>query len=106
MALIYGDQTKWASFSDEEREAAYALYREFGREAGGGEALAHGSRRERPVALEPREVHAPAQVEEHEAERDVDEEAGLVEKRPDVQGARQGRDAAAIQAAPASRTAG
>ena len=33
MALIYGDQNRWASFSDEERSAAYALYRAFGEEA-------------------------------------------------------------------------
>ena len=33
MALIYGDQNRWASFSDEERTAAYALYRAFGENA-------------------------------------------------------------------------
>jgi hypothetical protein len=33
MALIYGDQARWDSFSDEEREAVYARYRAFADEA-------------------------------------------------------------------------
>ena len=32
MALIYGDATRWDSFSAEEREAVYARYRTFGEE--------------------------------------------------------------------------
>jgi hypothetical protein len=43
MALIYGDQNRWASFSDEEREAAYELYRVFGQEAEAAGVLAGGS---------------------------------------------------------------
>ena len=43
MALIYGDQNRWASFSDEERTAAYALYRAFGEEAEAAGVLAGGS---------------------------------------------------------------
>ena len=43
MALIYGDQTMWASFSDEERSAAYALYNAFGREAEAAGVLAGGA---------------------------------------------------------------
>jgi hypothetical protein len=30
MALIYGDESVWEGFSDEDREAVYARYREFG----------------------------------------------------------------------------
>jgi hypothetical protein len=44
MALIYGDASRWDSFSDEEKEAVYARYRAFGEEAGdavlGGAELA------------------------------------------------------------------
>ncbi|HUG65117.1 MAG TPA: YciI family protein [Gaiellaceae bacterium] len=46
MALIYADQNAWAEFSDEERQAAYDLYRAFARDAQasgvlvGGEELA------------------------------------------------------------------
>ena len=36
---------------------------------------------ERPVALHPLQVHAPAEVEEHQADREVDEDARLVEQR-------------------------
>ena len=43
MALIYGDQNRWASFSDEERKAAYDLYRAFGQEAEAAGVLAGGS---------------------------------------------------------------
>ena len=43
MALIYGDQNRWASFSDEERTAAYALYRAFGEEAAAAGVLVGGS---------------------------------------------------------------
>lgn len=30
LALIYGDEERWASFDEEEREAVYAKYRAFG----------------------------------------------------------------------------
>ena len=43
MALIYADETAWATFSDEEREAAYELYRAFGRDAEAAGVLAGGS---------------------------------------------------------------
>ena len=43
MALIYGDQNRWASFSEEERTAAYALYRAFGEEAAAAGVLVDGS---------------------------------------------------------------
>ncbi len=43
MALIYGDQNRFASFSDEEREAAYALYRAFGQEAEAAGVLVAGN---------------------------------------------------------------
>jgi hypothetical protein len=43
MALIYGDQSAWGAFSDEEREAAYDLYRAFGRAAEEAGALAGGN---------------------------------------------------------------
>ena len=33
MALIYGDQSRWEEFSEDEREAAYDLYRAFAKEA-------------------------------------------------------------------------
>lgn len=33
LALIYGDRTRWNSFTDDERDAAYAQYRAFGDEA-------------------------------------------------------------------------
>jgi len=34
MALLYGDESRWDAFSDEEREAVYADYRAFAEEAG------------------------------------------------------------------------
>ena len=44
MALIYGDASRWDSFTDEQKEAVYARYRAFGEEAGdsvlGGAELA------------------------------------------------------------------
>jgi hypothetical protein len=43
MALIYGDQDRWASFSDEERTAAYELYRAFSRDAEAAGVLAGGN---------------------------------------------------------------
>ena len=43
MALIYGDEESWATFSDEEREAAYEQYRAFGREAEAAGVLAGGN---------------------------------------------------------------
>lgn len=43
MALIYADQEAWAAFSDEEREAAYDLYRAFGRDAEAAGVLAGGN---------------------------------------------------------------
>lgn len=47
MALIYGDEEVWASFSEEDTAAAYEQYRAFGRDAeaagvlAGGNELAH-----------------------------------------------------------------
>jgi hypothetical protein len=38
MALIYGDEGRWESLSDEERSAVYARYRAFG-EAGGDKVV-------------------------------------------------------------------
>jgi hypothetical protein len=43
MALIYGDQSRWDSFSDEEREAIYARYRAFAAEAGAAGVMVGGS---------------------------------------------------------------
>ena len=43
MALIYGDQNAWGAFSEEEREAAYDLYRAFGRDADSAGVLVEGS---------------------------------------------------------------
>ena len=43
MALIYGDEEVWARFSDEEREAAYDLYRAFGHAAEEAGVLAGGN---------------------------------------------------------------
>jgi hypothetical protein len=43
MALIYADEETWSSFSEREREAAYDLYRAFGREAEEAGVLAGGS---------------------------------------------------------------
>jgi hypothetical protein len=43
MALIYGAEDRWASFSDEERKAAYDLYRAFGSEAEQAGVLVDGS---------------------------------------------------------------
>ena len=43
MALIYADEEAWAAFSDEERTAAYDLYRAFGREAEEAGVLAGGN---------------------------------------------------------------
>jgi hypothetical protein len=44
LALIYGDEQRWASFDEKEREAVYARYRAFGEAAGdkviGGAELA------------------------------------------------------------------
>jgi hypothetical protein len=42
MALIYADETAWESFSDDEREAGYAQYREFARDAQEAGVLAGG----------------------------------------------------------------
>jgi hypothetical protein len=35
LALIYGDESRWASASDEDRNAMLARYRDFGEAAGG-----------------------------------------------------------------------
>lgn len=43
LALIYADENAWAAFSGEEREAAYDLYRTFGREAEAAGVLVDGS---------------------------------------------------------------
>jgi hypothetical protein len=43
MALIYGDQERWASFSDADRAAAYDLYRAFARDAEAAGVLAGGN---------------------------------------------------------------
>jgi len=44
LAMIYGDEQRWASFDEKEREAVYAKYRAFGEAAGdkviGGAELA------------------------------------------------------------------
>ena len=44
LALIYGDEERWGSFDEKEREAVYAKYRSFGEAAGetviGGAELA------------------------------------------------------------------
>ena len=44
MALIYGDASRWDSFTDEQKEAVYVRYRAFGEDAGdavlGGAELA------------------------------------------------------------------
>jgi hypothetical protein len=44
LAMIYGDEQRWASFDEKEREAVYARYRAFGEAAGdkviGGAELA------------------------------------------------------------------
>jgi hypothetical protein len=42
MALIYGDQSAWETFSDQEREAAYDLYRTFANGAREAAVLAGG----------------------------------------------------------------
>jgi hypothetical protein len=34
MALIYGDEARWESLGEEERQAVYARYRSFGENAG------------------------------------------------------------------------
>lgn len=33
LALIYGDESRWESFDEEQREAVYARYRDFGQAA-------------------------------------------------------------------------
>ena len=43
MALIYGDESVWETFSPEEREAAYARYRAFGDDAGKAGVVLGGS---------------------------------------------------------------
>ena len=43
MALIYGDETRWAAFSDEEREAAYEHYRALARDAEAAGVMAGGN---------------------------------------------------------------
>ena len=43
IALIHADEAAWATFSDEEREAAYEQYRAFGREAEAAGVLAGGN---------------------------------------------------------------
>ena len=42
MALIYGDESVWETFSDAEREAAYARYRAFADEAREAGVMAGG----------------------------------------------------------------
>ncbi|MEX2613066.1 MAG: YciI family protein [Gaiellaceae bacterium] len=42
MALIYGDASRWESFSTEEREAVYVRYRAFADEAGKAGVMAGG----------------------------------------------------------------
>lgn len=42
MALIYGDASRWESFSTEEREAMYERYRAFSDEAGKAGVMAGG----------------------------------------------------------------
>jgi hypothetical protein len=43
MALLYGDATRWESFSAEEREAVYAQYRAFSDEATEAGVMAGGA---------------------------------------------------------------
>ncbi|HJS48924.1 MAG TPA: YciI family protein [Gaiellaceae bacterium] len=43
MALIYGDEKLWSSFTDEETEAVYDRYRAFGRDAEAAGVLAGGN---------------------------------------------------------------
>jgi hypothetical protein len=43
MALIYGDASRWDSFSDEEKQAVYARYGAFGEEARAAGAMVAGS---------------------------------------------------------------
>ena len=43
MALIYGDENAWESFSEDERAAAYAQYAAFGDEARAAGVVAGGS---------------------------------------------------------------
>jgi hypothetical protein len=43
MALIYGDEERWSSFSDEEREAVYDRYRAFGRDGEAAGVIAGGN---------------------------------------------------------------
>jgi hypothetical protein len=42
LALIYGDEAKWETVSEQDREAIYAKYRAFGEQAGG--KIADGAR--------------------------------------------------------------
>ena len=58
----------------------------------GDEALGHARGRERPVALHPRQVHAAAEVEEHEAQGDVHEDARVLDQRGHAQGRGERRD--------------
>ncbi len=43
MALIYGDSTRWESFSADEREAVYARYRAFSDDAESARVLVGGA---------------------------------------------------------------
>jgi hypothetical protein len=43
MALIYGDASRWDSFTDEEKQAVYARYRAFGEEAEAKGAMVGGN---------------------------------------------------------------
>jgi len=43
IALIYADEEVWSTFSEKDREAAYELYRAFGREAEEAGVLAGGN---------------------------------------------------------------
>lgn len=43
LALIYGDEDTWASFREEEREAAYEEYRAFGEEGRAAGVVVGGS---------------------------------------------------------------
>jgi hypothetical protein len=43
LALIYGDATRWETFSDEQRRAVYALYTAFADEATAAGVLAGGA---------------------------------------------------------------
>ena len=58
----------------------------------GEEALHHPRGRQRPVAPEPADVDAPAQLEEHQSQADVDEDARFPEQRADVHRRGHGRD--------------